>query len=631
MTNSTLTWKESITLLEKLPFETLESRCNIIISLARNSSPWIRQRALMMGATLLSSEQLVSFLRDEADDVLRNIGLEILKHRGSSSLPLALELLRDNDPDVVLQAILIIDHIRDPRALEALRPLLKHQNENIIQSAIIAIGHIGDERVVSDLLPFLTADIWLQMAAIQALGDLRSPQAIKSLQALLSDMMIGPLVAESLARIGGFRVFRAIAHYWLEYYIQVDLETTLSLLTHILEGLHRFPSEILSLRQLLESLLNNAKKQVQNQAARCLLAHGPGSTDKCALDILATSMNEYKQGQLPACLAHRKDLCSYLIANDGTLFQWGLQLTARYPHSITIDNAVSLLHRANIEEHLDQIKIIIERMRNPCLTPYIFNIFCHISREARLAFLPIIIKYRRYLRAFFITNKTGLDAETGLIFRSIIGAKATVIARLIMKLNQEAQLSIISILSFRKDVIRLLPWGQWLSKYPDLYISIAAEVITKTHDREILHLLRNVLKTKADKSAIRAVGELADRKSIPILLHLLPHVEPLVRAIIIESLGRIGGPEARLALRELAQGDTATEERIAFHALSQCAVEEDIEFFVAATKHPDWMVRFAAVEVLGRYPNPTSIHALETLTSDPTAIIARRAISFLTN
>src|SRR5262249_30366764 len=160
--------------LEALPTLPLGERGAQLEILVRNASPGIRERVLLMGANLLPEERIAEHLHNDHDAVLRNAGLEMLKLRGARSVPLALRLLADPEPDVVLQAVLLLDHLRDPRALEGLRGLLAHDDLNVVQSAILAIGRLGDARSIPDLLPFLEADPWLQMAAVQALGDLRS-------------------------------------------------------------------------------------------------------------------------------------------------------------------------------------------------------------------------------------------------------------------------------------------------------------------------------------------------------------------------------------------------------------------------------------------------------------------------
>ena len=123
-------------LLDQLPSLPTEARVAAIERLIRNSSPVIRERALRTGAAVVSDERLEAYLREGADDVLRNAGLEMLKMRGSRALGLAVRLLRDPDPDVVLQSVLALGHVRDLRALEPLRAALNHEDANVAGAAI---------------------------------------------------------------------------------------------------------------------------------------------------------------------------------------------------------------------------------------------------------------------------------------------------------------------------------------------------------------------------------------------------------------------------------------------------------------------------------------------------------------
>ncbi len=98
---------------------------------------------------------------------------------------------------------------------------------------------------------------------------------------------------------------------------------------------------------------------------------------------------------------------------------------------------------------------------------------------------------------------------------------------------------------------------------------------------------------------------------------------------MIESLGRIGGPEARRALRELTGAEEPTLQRHAFRALATCAADEDETLFRDAAVHSDWLVRLACVDVLGRFSRPENLEVLTQLATDPVAIVAQRAISRL--
>ena len=136
-------------------------------------------------------------------------------------------------------------------ALDPLRALLGHADQNVVQASIVAIGHLGDARAIPDLLPVLEADPWLQMAAVQALGDLRSPAALAPLCELLTDLMLGRLAAEALAHIGGTRAAHALARHWLRFRDELEPEATLGLLAHVLEGLPRPLKPIEGLREAL--------------------------------------------------------------------------------------------------------------------------------------------------------------------------------------------------------------------------------------------------------------------------------------------------------------------------------------------------------------------------------------------
>ncbi len=109
-----------------------------LLTTIRSAGGAQRERALRAGAETLPESAMIELLREEADDVARNTGLEMLKLRGRRSFVAAAALLDDADDDVVLQAVLLLDSIGDPRAWPLLRPLLQRSNENIQQAVIAA-------------------------------------------------------------------------------------------------------------------------------------------------------------------------------------------------------------------------------------------------------------------------------------------------------------------------------------------------------------------------------------------------------------------------------------------------------------------------------------------------------------
>ena len=105
-----------------------------------------------------------------------------------------------------------------------------------------------------------------------------------------------------------------------------------------------------------------------------------------------------------------------------------------------------------------------------------------------------------------------------------------------------------------------------------------------------------------------------------------------LRQAAVESLGRIGGSEARAALREPARGlGLAPEARVAYKALAACAGPEDGALFRGAVDHPDWQVRLAAAEALARLPGQENMAMLTRLASDTVSAVAHRALAALDN
>jgi HEAT repeat protein len=184
-----------------------------------------------------------------------------------------------------------------------------------------------------------------------------------------------------------------------------------------------------------------------------------------------------------------------------------------------------------------------------------------------------------------------------------------------------------------EELVRALPWERWVADEPETFGPLAADAA----GRYALHGLGPVLRAQAAATPsaplLRALGELADRDAVPLLVSLLDRRREL-RLVGLESLGKIGGPEARAALRAvIATAFTAPaggpELRVAYRALAACATAEDEALFIQAAAHSDWYVRLAAVDGLGRSPHLVNAAALARLSGDPVQAVAHRALTAL--
>lgn len=621
-----LSWDDSMKILDALPGMALGERAEAVEKLFRNPSPGVRQRALSIGATGLSDNNIEKFIRNEADDVIRNAGLEILKLKGKRSFSLIEALLKDHEPDVILQAILVLDHMRDPRAFNSLRALLKHENPNVVQAAITAIGHLGDARAIPELLPFLKADPWLQMAAIHALGDIRSPIAVRPLKRLLPDFLLGPFVTEALARIGGSQAFLALSEHWVYFHAELEADPVLGFLAYVLEGLSKKPKVVPAFFDTLFSYLDDSAEPVRAATARCFLVLGPSKNDEKAIHVLADSYHNVPE--LPVCLIRRRDLITVLLTMEGLPCIWGIQLTDRYPKEARVSDIIVALSRDEVLEHSNVVIQCLRKKKDPLLAPALIELYLRLPLDLRPSVVPLLMLYKKKLD-MKSEHWAHLDKETRLILSASLGNDTDTIVREIQELPSESQISVISQIHGQKAICKKLPWNTWLSEAPSTYGTIAAQVAMKAQLYELIPLLRNVLKLYINPDIIRALGELGDRESVTMLVDYLNKAHSFIKALIIENLGRIGGPEARKALQNTIMNAEGKEASLAYRAFSQCAIAEDTPFFLQAVTYTDWIIRLACVEVLGRFQKADNLDALTRLAADPVPAVAQRAMFFL--
>ncbi len=627
--NPSPSWDECVEILERLPAMPVDNRVEAVERLVRNPSPGIREQVLRIGASVLPDSRLTEYLRDPADAALRNAGSEIFRLRGVRSLPVVVGLLQDSDPDVVLQAVLILDRLRDPRALEPLHAVLGHANPNVRQEAILAIGHLGDARSIPFLLPFLKTDFWVQMAAVQALGDLRSPEAVPHLAERLTDPLVGSVAAEALARIGGVPAFQALASHWPAGGVEIDDETMLGLLAHVLEGLPH-PEEIDTLpgglREALSARLHDRSPEVRTAAARCLLVLGPSPWDGSALEALADS-RPVAAGR-PAALARRRDLLGPLLAITGEPQAWGLQLAASFPEDVPGEDFLTAVREAaKRRDLLPPLLQALEKVQVPGLGEALLDLYLHLPADARELLGPALESRRDEVQAALAARRDMAETDR-LVLSALLGRPIDEVTGALLDLEPPLRLDVVSRLLGLEGLAAHLPWNDWLMQAPELYSDVAAEAAVRWGFRNLLPVLRSQADAAPSEPLLRALGALGDREAVPVLARCLERED--LRLAGLESLGRVGGPEARAALQHAARSlEAAPEARVAFKALAACAGPGDDATFREAAGHPDWQVRLTSAEVLGRFRHPENLAALTRLAGDPVPAVAHRALAVL--
>jgi HEAT repeat protein len=573
-----------------------------------------------MGSVLLTDDSLASYLREEADDVLRNAGLEMLKLRGPKSVDLGISLLTDRDSDVVLQAVTLLDHLKDPRALEPLRGVLRHANANVVQAAIVAIGQLGHAAAGEDLIPFLTGEPWFQVAAIQALGNLRAANAIDPLSQLLDDPMVGGFAAEALMWIGGPGAFQHLAQYWLTD--RADGDKPIELLAHVLEGLIESAPEMPGLRDAIAARMNYTAGSLGIAAARCLLALGAGPQDAEALRVLAGSTSDGTV--LPACLARRKDLIAKLISERGVRRSWGFLLAARYPGFVRLSELAAVLSTSAGHHQLMAISQALSKIESAELGPAMLKFYQGLPEVALPTWGPLMLQHREAILPA-MDRSPNLEENTKVVLSAILQESPADVAQAIVKMSPTLRKQALSQVMDRNDVVRELPWIEWLKEDLDRYGSMAATVAERAELGKMLPEIRKLLSTTPTRDLIRMVSNLNDEESVTTLVELLDRSDIALQPFLIGALGSIGGDEARNALRTVARSGGPRWARMAYKALSLCATREDEPFFRSVVRNPDWYIRLSCVHVLGKTLRAEDTQILTQLAADPVGLVAHRA------
>jgi HEAT repeat protein len=181
-----------------------------ILAALGDPSTLVRERAIALAARHLSPETLGGLLGNGENAVLRNSAFSALERQGPYAVPHLLKLTVDGDSEVAMFSVQILSLINDSSASRALLPLLDHPDRNIAQSAIEALGNVQAVEAVPALIRLLNADLWLQFAAVVALGKLGDSRAVRPLLELCSHEVLAEPAIEALGRIGSPEALRPL-------------------------------------------------------------------------------------------------------------------------------------------------------------------------------------------------------------------------------------------------------------------------------------------------------------------------------------------------------------------------------------------------------------------------------------
>src|SRR5436305_965951 len=214
--------------------------------------PSLCEKAIALAARHLPPEMLGRFVGNDENAVLRNAALAALERQGPYAVPHLVALSRGENAEVAMFAVQILSRIKDPGSSQALLPLLEHADSNISQAAIEALGALRAREAVPGLIRLLDADLWLQFAAVAALGEIADPRAVQPLlDAIGNDMLVEPAV-DALGRIASPDALPRLLTLLADHERLPLRDVVLKACAAILESQHAPPSVFTRFRRKLD-------------------------------------------------------------------------------------------------------------------------------------------------------------------------------------------------------------------------------------------------------------------------------------------------------------------------------------------------------------------------------------------
>jgi HEAT repeat protein len=172
-----------------------------VLAALEDEAPTVRERAVRLAARHIEPQVLGALVADGANAARRNGALSALERQGPYAVPHLVELLRSSDSDVVMFSLQVLARIGDPVSTTRILPLLEHPDANVAQAAIEALGRMRAGDAVPALLELLDRNVWLQLAAVNALGEIGDPAATRALLGLVPDSFVAEQAVRALQRI----------------------------------------------------------------------------------------------------------------------------------------------------------------------------------------------------------------------------------------------------------------------------------------------------------------------------------------------------------------------------------------------------------------------------------------------
>jgi HEAT repeat protein len=622
-----------------------------ILAALEDDAPSVRDRAIRLAARYIEPAVLGELVADGENAVRRNAGLSALERQGPYAVPHLVAMLGRDDADLVLFALQSLSRIGFAAAGPAILPLLDHPDSNVAQAAIEAAGKLRVQEAVPALCGLLQRDLWLQLAAISALGEIGHPGAVGPLMAFVPDSVLAEPAVQALRRIAAPASLEPLLPLLLAVRERA-LRDPLLLAVAVVIELHPDPSPLMS--RMERDVVVDGGNLVAYLGQ--LLEAEPGLEDEGEAESLlraaATLVAAAGIVQLQPVLLAR-------LAGDGSA-QWIEGLLNRFPERV-VPRLHALLEHPDPEVRCGALRVgsfgpgdlsaLVAHLDDPLLA--VRTSACLALGRLELdAVAPLLLeRLRRGEAPEQAAAAQGLarlspdalaELESCLTPESaepvVIEALGVLSRRPVPALEQrvlqltESPGAAIRLAALRAaaQLVGARPEVALLRALADRHQPIQTEalelLVRRGGDRSVATLV--ALLGTADSlrfHVIRALGQCRAHAAAARLRDLYAECGPHEQLQIVWSLLRIAPPWLpEFLLRRLADPDLDMR-RAAAQGLSEAAGYEHLPVLVGLAEDADWDIRNSAARGLGRLGTADARAALLGLARDVESVVAATA------
>jgi len=489
----------------------------------------------------------------------RNSAIEALIALGTEATDYLIKAFETDNHDVRKFIIDIFGATGDLRAMPVFMKALRDEDENIQAAAVEHLGNLKSPLVVETLLSVLKGDnIWLSFHAIEALGKIEDARAVDTLVSLLAEKTLRKSVIKALGQIGSPDSFSEIVPYLKDESRSVREQTILSIMRYYQKDIKE------------ESIIGSIKDTMGDKAKEILLPYT--QTEKKELCKAAT---------LLLALLKDDNAIAHLLEMSADMEEEARGIFIRALEFIGTSSPELLLPYFNSENSYQK------------------RVLCEIAaRTGESVFFEPLIK--------FLRDKDGHvrgNAALALAKLKNIEAVRYIIPLLLDEYNNVQQEAIIALAELKSGLNTEEVIG-WLSDENPILRRNSAILLQRIGEKSAIEPLGVTLKDSVEDvriAAVEAIGAIDGEESIKYLLLALTDESPEIRRVAALALGRVPSDKCFDSLILLLSDSDTWVREAAIRSLAQRRDRRAVKHLMSLLSDDSGIVRLAAIEALGSF------------------------------